>query len=114
MSCRKAWAKNWDQVRYSSKPAEIGRDHAQPAHSLHHLIVVLGDQINHGSNVLEGVDTTQDGVWMADVAEDSAHVRSTRQRTILFLVNMRHFAAVLSEVGLPRHCRRFDDTASQH
>ena len=57
-----------------------------------HLIVVLGDQLDPSAAAFDGSDPACDVVWMAEVAEESTHVWSTKMRTALFLSAMRHFA----------------------
>ena len=64
---------------------------------LRHLILVLGDQLNHDASALTDFDAQQDAVWMAEVDEESTHVKSAKQRTTLFLSAMRHFAADLRQ-----------------
>jgi deoxyribodipyrimidine photolyase-related protein len=76
---------------------------------LRHLVVVLGDQLDRQSAAFDGFDAAQDAVWMAEVAEESTHVWSSKQRTVLFLSAMRHFAQALAGDGLPLHYRRLDD-----
>lgn len=66
-----------------------------------HLLVVLGDQLNRDSSVFDGFDAALDRVWMAEASEESTHVWSSQQRSVLFLSAMRHFAAALREEGLP-------------
>jgi deoxyribodipyrimidine photolyase-related protein len=84
----------------------------QAEKTLRHLIVVLGDQLDREASVFDGFDATQDAVWMAEVAEESTHVWSSRQRTTLFLSAMRHFAQALRDDGLPLHYRCLNDEAS--
>jgi len=60
-----------------------------------HLVLVLSDQLNRDASVWDGFNPAQDIVWMAEASEESTHVRSSKQRTVLFLSAMRHFA---------RHC----------
>jgi len=55
------------------------------------LLVVLGDQLSFDSSVFAGADPNQDALWMAEVTEESTHVRSSKPRTVLFLSAMRHF-----------------------
>jgi deoxyribodipyrimidine photolyase-related protein len=74
-----------------------------------HLVIVLGDQLDHDSTALQGFDPAQDVVWMAEVAEESTHVWSSKQRIAIFLSAMRHFAAELRERGLPLRYTRLDD-----
>ena len=66
-----------------------------------HLVVILGDQLDLQSSALTDFDATQDVVWMAEVAEESTHVWSAKQRIAVFLSAMRHFAQSLREQGLP-------------
>lgn len=56
------------------------------------LAIILGDQLNWDSLIWSGLDPAQDAVWMAEVAEESNHVKSHPQRITLFLSAMRHFA----------------------
>ena len=72
------------------------------------LVIVLGDQLDAESSALEGFDPAHDVVWMAEVAEESTHVWSAKQRTAVFLSAMRHFAAELRERGLPVHYTALD------
>ncbi len=73
------------------------------------VVIVLGDQLDLQSAALEGFDTTQDVVWMAEVAQESTHVGSAKQRIAVFLSAMRHFAAELNARGLPVHYTRLDN-----
>jgi deoxyribodipyrimidine photolyase-related protein len=57
--------------------------------------VVLGDQLDLHSSALADVDPATDIVLMAEVPEESRHVRSSKARTAFFFAAMRHFAAVL-------------------
>lgn len=56
------------------------------------LIVVLGDQLDHASAAFDDFDDSRDAVLMVEVAGESESPPSHRQRTILFLSAMRHFA----------------------
>jgi deoxyribodipyrimidine photolyase-related protein len=77
--------------------------------ALRHLVIVLGDQLDHASSALQDFDPAQDAVWMAEVAEESTHVWSAKQRIAIFLSAMRHFAAELRERGIPLHYTRLTD-----
>ncbi len=79
---------------------------------LRNLVIVLGDQLDENSSALADFDPTQDAVWMAEVAEESAHVWSAKQRIAVFLSAMRHFAETLTAKGFPLHYTRLDDTAN--
>jgi deoxyribodipyrimidine photolyase-related protein len=79
---------------------------------LRHLVLVLGDQLDANASALQDFDPQQDLLWMAEVAEESTHVWSSRQRTTVFLSAMRHFAQQLRERGLPLHYTVLDDPAN--
>jgi deoxyribodipyrimidine photolyase-related protein len=74
-----------------------------------HLVIVLGDQLDPQSSALQGFDPAQDVVWMAEVAEESTHAWSAKQRIAVFLSAMRHFAQDLHAQGLPLHYTHLDD-----
>ena len=80
-----------------------------PATPIRHLVIVLGDQLDHDSSALDGFDPARDLIWMAEVAEESTHVWSAKPRIAIFLSAMRHFAAELRERGLPLHYTQLDD-----
>lgn len=65
------------------------------ARGIRNLVVVLGDQLDANSAAFDGFDPTQDIVWMAEVAEESTHVWSSKIRIVVFLAAMRHFRAAL-------------------
>ncbi len=60
--------------------------------NIRNLVLVLGDQLDEASSALDGFDPAQDIVWMAEVAQESEHVWSAKQRIAVFLSAMRHFA----------------------
>jgi len=66
-----------------------------------HLVVVLGDQLDRHASAFDGFDPATDRVWMCESVEESTHVWSSKQRTVLFLSAMRHFAAGLRAEGVP-------------
>jgi deoxyribodipyrimidine photolyase-like uncharacterized protein len=75
---------------------------------LRHLALVLGDQLNRDASAWGGFDPRQDAAWMAEVAEESTHVWSARQRSVL----IRLFAEALRDEGVPLHYRRLDDAGN--
>jgi deoxyribodipyrimidine photolyase-related protein len=75
---------------------------------LRHLVLVLGDQLDLEASAFDGFDPAQDAVWMAEVAEESTHVWSSKPRIALFLAAMRHFALALERAGRPLHYRHLD------
>lgn len=82
---------------------------SRPA-SPRHLVLVLGDQLDAKSAAFDGFDPKRDGVWMAEVAEESTHVWSHQARIALFLAAMRHFRDGLRERGFMVHYRALHDT----
>ena len=73
------------------------------------LVIVLGDQLDLQSTALQDFDATQDVVWMAEVAQESEHVWSAKQRIAVFLSAMRHFAQALRSSGFAVHYTKLDD-----
>jgi deoxyribodipyrimidine photolyase-related protein len=79
---------------------------------LRHLVLVLGDQLDLDASAFDGFDAACDAVWMAEAAEESTHVWSSKPRTVMFLAAMRHFAQALRAAGRPLHYTRLDDPAN--
>ncbi len=75
---------------------------------LRDLIVVLGDQLDLDAAAFDGFDASVALVWMAEVADESTHVWSSKPRTALFLAAMRHFALAVQAAGRPLHYTRLD------
>jgi deoxyribodipyrimidine photolyase-related protein len=75
---------------------------------LRSLVLVLGDQLDLEAAAFDGFDAECDAVWMAEVADESTHVASSRPRIALFLAAMRHFALALQAAGRPLHYTRLD------
>ena len=75
---------------------------------LRSLIIVLGDQLDLDAAAFDGFDARFDTVWMAEVAEESTHVWSSKPRTVMFLAAMRHFALALQAHDRPLHYTRLD------
>ena len=65
-----------------------------------HLVLVLGDQLDVASAAFDGFDARRDGVWMAEVAEESTHVWTHKVRIAVFLAAMRHFRDGLAARGI--------------
>jgi deoxyribodipyrimidine photolyase-related protein len=72
------------------------------------LIVVLGDQLDLDAAAFDDFDAGVDAVWMAEVADESTHVWSSKPRTAMFLAAMRHFALALQSAGRRVHYTRLD------
>jgi len=76
--------------------------------NLRNLIVVLGDQLDLDAAAFDGFDPRCDAVWMAESAEESTHVWSSKPRIVMFLAAMRHFELALRNAGRPVHYCRLD------
>jgi deoxyribodipyrimidine photolyase-related protein len=73
------------------------------------LVLVLGDQLDPEVSALAQLDKARDAVVMFEVAEESTHTPSHKQRTVLFLTAMRHFALDLHRDGYRVHYITLDD-----
>lgn len=67
------------------------------------LWIVLGDQLDPKHPLFSEINLTEDGVWMAEVREESTKVWSHKARITLFLSAMRHFAVDLFAQNIPLH-----------
>ncbi len=66
---------------------------------MRHLVLVLGDQLDHESTAFDGFDAKQDVVWMSEVEEECTRVPAHKLRIAYFLSCMRHFRDELAEKG---------------
>ena len=73
------------------------------------LAIVFGDQLDPQSRALTGLDKSRDAIVLIEAAEESTHVPSHKQRTVLFLSAMRHFALDLHLRKYRAHYVRLDD-----
>ncbi len=76
---------------------------------MRNLVLVLGDQLDPKAAAFDGFDARQDAVWMAEVAEESTHVWSSKPRIAVFLSAMRHFRAALERDGSAVHYTKLDE-----
>ena len=81
--------------------------------TLRSLFVVLGDQLDRNAALFDDFDPGQDAIWMAEVAAESTHVWSTKQRIAQFLAAMRHFAQDVAAAGRPLHYVRLDQPGNR-
>ena len=81
--------------------------------SIKNLVLIFGDQLDESAPVLASLDPQRDVVWMAEVMEESTHVWCSKQRAVLFLSAMRHFAQMLRSKGLTVFYRQIDDPDNQ-
>lgn len=77
------------------------------------MVVVLGDQLDSEAAAFDGFDAALDAVWMAEVAQESTHVWSSKPRTTLFLAAMRHFALALENAGRRLRYTKLDDATNR-
>jgi deoxyribodipyrimidine photolyase-related protein len=82
-------------------------------HPIKNLVLVLGDQLDESAPLLASLDPRCDLVWMAEVMEESTHVWCSKQRAVLFLSAMRHFAQTLQGKGLAVSYRQIDDPGNR-
>jgi deoxyribodipyrimidine photolyase-related protein len=73
------------------------------------LVIVLGDQLDAGAAVWDDFDVARDAVWMAEVAEESEHVWTSKPRIAVFLSAMRHFRDAQRKLGRTVHYTELDD-----
>jgi len=76
---------------------------------MRHLILILGDQLDRHSSVFDGFDSSQDCIWMAEVATESTKVWTHKARIVVFLSAMRHFAESLRAEGMRVDYRKLED-----
>jgi len=64
------------------------------------LRILLGDQLSFDIATLSDLDSERDVVLMMEVQEEGTYVRHHKQKIVLVLSAMRHFAAALRERGV--------------
>jgi len=64
------------------------------------LRLILGDQLSHSISSLNAIDFKRDIVVMVEVATETTYVPHHKQKIVLILSAMRHFAEELSERGI--------------
>ena len=73
------------------------------------LRLVLGDQLSHSMSALRDIDRTRDVVLMVEVYDENTYVRHHKQKIVLVLSAMRHFAESLRAEGIRVDYVRLDD-----
>lgn len=73
------------------------------------LRLILGDQLSHSIDSLRGIDKQVDVVLMVEVDEEATYVRHHKQKLVLVLSAMRHFAMELETKGIQLDYVRLDD-----
>jgi deoxyribodipyrimidine photolyase-related protein len=78
------------------------------------LRVVLGDQLSAGIAALADLDRRRDVVLLAEVRDECTYVKHHKQKIVLVLSAMRHFAAALRSRGVSVDYVALDDPANTH
>jgi deoxyribodipyrimidine photolyase-related protein len=97
----------------SAEAAGAPDDARRDAHTVRRLVIVLGDQLDLDASGFDDFDPRLDAVWMAEVAEESTHVWSSKPRIALFLAAMRHFAQALRATGRRVLYTKLDDEGNR-
>ncbi len=78
------------------------------------LRMVLGDQLSATLSSLRDLDAARDVVLMAEVREECTYVKHHKQKIVLVLSAMRHFAAALRARGVRVEYVALTDPANTH
>ncbi len=76
------------------------------------LRIILGDQLCLDISALKGLDRARDVVLMMEVAEECTYVRHHKQKIVLVLSAMRHFAQDLRARGVRVDYVQLDDPSN--
>jgi deoxyribodipyrimidine photolyase-related protein len=76
------------------------------------LVPILGDQLSHNISSLAGLSPQNAIILMMEVWEEATYVKHHKQKIVLVLSAMRHFAAELREAGWRVDYVRLDDPAN--
>lgn len=76
---------------------------------MRNLIIILGDQLSFQLSAFKGFDQNADVIWMAEVSTESSKCWSSKQRIVLFLSAMRHFAQQLKSKGAQVHYQKLEN-----
>ncbi|WOO42098.1 cryptochrome/photolyase family protein [Rubellicoccus peritrichatus] len=76
------------------------------------LRFVLGDQLSRSLSSLRGLDLEHDVVVMVEVHDEATYVKHHKQKIVLVLSAMRHFADSLRSEGITVDYIKLDDTGN--
>lgn len=76
------------------------------------LRLVLGDQLSRSVSALHGIDRATDVVLLLEVQAETTYVRHHKQKIVLVLSAMRHFAAALRAEGIRVDYVQLNDPAN--
>ena len=69
-------------------------------YSMKTLRIILGDQLSQTITALQNIDPTHDAVLMMEVDDEATYVRHHKQKIVLVISAMRHFAEQLRAQGI--------------
>jgi deoxyribodipyrimidine photolyase-related protein len=87
-------------------PGDASRRGAKPMKALR---IILGDQLSRGMSSLRGLDPANDVVLMMEVRGENTYVAHHKQKIVLVLSAMRHFAEELRRSGVQVDYVALDD-----
>lgn len=67
------------------------------------LAIVLGDQLDHDSDLFDEFDSDADAIWMAEVDHETTYVPAHKLRIAYFFSAMRHFRNESEQQGRTVH-----------
>ena len=62
--------------------------------------LVMGDQLSHALSALDDIDRNSEIVLMVEISDEITHVKHHKQKVVLVLSAMRHFAEALRASGI--------------
>ena len=83
--------------------------HSEPNGSPMHLIPILEDQLSHDLTVLHAADPATDRLLLCELPGDLSPIPHHKQKRVLRLSAMRHFAMELEDRGFTVEYVRLDD-----
>jgi hypothetical protein len=78
-----------------------------------HLILVLGDQLDPESAVLDGFDPAADAIVQMEVREEATYIPQHKQRLVFFFSAMRHFRDAQRALSRKVIYRELDDPTNR-
>lgn len=81
--------------------------------SIRNLIIVLGDQLDIHSKLLQSADKDKDLIWMAECDYEITYVKTHKAKILFFLSAMRHFRQSLEEHGYSIRYHKLSDSRSE-
>jgi len=73
------------------------------------LRIILGDQLSQTISALQDIDPAHDVVLMMEVEDETTYVRHHKQKIVLVISAMRHFAERIRAQGITVDYVRLDE-----